>query len=78
MNRTMLQFKGSGGAVDLTQNPGALRRWMVAGKEISRMITDFEDQLLRELENIEIDRRHHEQQPGVQKTFLKDVRSLTP
>ena len=76
MNRTMLQFKGSGGAVGLTQNPGALRCWMVAFKEISRMITEFEDQLLREQENIKIDRHHHEQQPGVQ-TFLKDVRLLT-
>ena len=69
--------KGSGGVVGLSQNPGALSRWMVVGKEISRIIAEFEDQLLREQENIEIDRRHHEQQPGVQTAFLKDVKSLT-
>ncbi|KAK3720972.1 hypothetical protein QZH41_006543 [Actinostola sp. cb2023] len=30
--------KGEGGAVGLTENPSALRRWMVAGPEIARMI----------------------------------------
>ena len=30
--------KGEGGAVGLTENAAALRRWMVAGSEISRMI----------------------------------------
>ena len=34
--------KGDGGAVGLTENPGALRRWMVAGPEIARMIDEFE------------------------------------
>ena len=36
--------KGSGGAIGLTGNPGALRRWMVAGPEIARIITEFEEQ----------------------------------
>ena len=30
--------KGEGGAVGLTENPSALRRWMVSGPELSRMI----------------------------------------
>ena len=30
--------KGSGGAIGLTGNPGALKRWMVAGPEIARNI----------------------------------------
>ena len=34
--------KGEGGAVGLTENPAALRRWMVAGPELSRMIEEFE------------------------------------
>ena len=34
--------KGSGGAVGLTENPVAFRRWMVAGPEISRLIEQFE------------------------------------
>lgn len=35
--------KGDGGAVGLTENSGALRRWMVAGPELSRMIQEFEE-----------------------------------
>ena len=34
--------KGEGGAVGLTENPSALRRWMVAGPEIARMVQEFE------------------------------------
>ena len=34
--------KGSGGAIGLTGNPGALRRWMVAGREIAGITTEFE------------------------------------
>ena len=34
--------KGDGGAVGLTQNPAALRRWMLAGPEITRLIQEFE------------------------------------
>ncbi|XP_078364322.1 uncharacterized protein LOC144648717 isoform X1 [Oculina patagonica] len=35
--------KGEGGAVGLTENPAALRRWMVAGPELSRMVDKFEE-----------------------------------
>ena len=31
-------IKGDGGAVSLTNNPSALRRWMVAGPEVARLI----------------------------------------
>ena len=34
--------KGEGGAVGLTENVAALRRWIVAGPEISHMIQEFE------------------------------------
>ena len=34
--------KSDGGAVGLTENPGALRRWMVAGPEMCRLSRDFE------------------------------------
>ena len=53
--------KGQGGAVGLTENPAALRRWMVAGPELKVSFTVSEE------------RDHHEQKPGVQSTFLKDV-----
>ena len=34
--------KGGGGAVGLTENPAALRRWMVSGPEMARLIEEFE------------------------------------
>lgn len=63
--------KGEGGAVGLTESPAALRRWMVAGPELSRMVKEFED-----ISTTKKDLRHHEQTPAVQSTFLKDVKSL--
>lgn len=36
-------IKQSGGAIGLTTNPSALRRWMVAGPEVSRIVTEFEN-----------------------------------
>ena len=35
--------KGSGGAVGLTANPAALRRWTVAGPEVARLVAEFEE-----------------------------------
>ena len=72
--------KGSGGAVGLTANPAALRRWTVAGPEVARVVAEFEEDQVdggpgakRNTEGI-----HHEQQPGLlQSAFLKDVQSLT-
>ena len=56
--------KGQGGAVDLTENPAALRRWMVAGPELSRMVEEFEGSF-----TVSEERDHHEQKPVVQSTF---------
>ena len=36
-------IKGTGGAVGLTENPGALRRWMVAGPKVVRVLMAFEE-----------------------------------
>ena len=63
--------KGSGGAVGLTENPAALRRWTVAGPEVARLVAEFEEDQVdggpgakRNIEGL-----HHEQQPGVQSAF---------
>ena len=37
--------KGDRGAVGLTQNPTALRRWMVSGPEMARLIEEFHTSL---------------------------------
>jgi len=38
--------KGSGGAVELTENPSAFRRWMVTGFEQARLLVEFESQFM--------------------------------
>ena len=37
--------KGEGGAVGLTENPSALRRWTVSGPEVARIINEFENSI---------------------------------
>ncbi len=67
-------MKGDGGAVGLTENPSALRRWMVAGPEIARLVTEFENAagIGQETQNS----LHHEQTKSVQSTFKKEVKQL--
>jgi len=66
--------KGDGGAVGLTENPAALRRWMVSGPEMARVIGEFEASA--EKRHVP-DSRHHEQTKHVQTAFARDVKSLT-
>ena len=66
--------KGDGGAIGLTDNATALRRWMVAGPEVARVIVEFEDFNMHPRNQEET--RHHEETPSVQNTFARDVRSL--
>ena len=49
-------IKGDGGAVGITESPAALRRWMIGGPELSRMINEYEGQLQREKNN---QKKHH-------------------
>ena len=55
-------------------HPGALRRWMVAGPEIARFTTEFEEQAMKQHNDTKCS--HHDQQPGVQAAFLKEVKAL--
>ena len=66
--------KGDGGAIGLTDNATALRRWMVAGPEVARVIVEFEDFNMHPRNQEET--HHHEETPSVQNTFARDVRSL--
>ena len=65
--------KGDGGACGLPENPAALLRWMVAGPELARMTQEFEESIRSITKE---DTRHHEQVPGEQVLFKKDVASL--
>ena len=56
-------IKGDGGAVGLTENPTALKRLMVDGPEIARVVKEFESTFAV---TKPCDKRHHEQIPSVQ------------
>ncbi|KAG0710519.1 hypothetical protein GWK47_022642 [Chionoecetes opilio] len=66
--------KGDGGAVGLTENPAALRRWMLSGPEMARLIQEFEGSTEKRQDT---DGRHHEQKRHAQMAFAQDVRSLS-
>ena len=57
-----------------TESPAALRRWMVSGPEMARLINDFEASVHHSKDMV--DMRHHEQRPRVQKSFLQDMKAL--
>lgn len=68
-------IKQSGGAIGLTTNPIALRRWMVAGPEVLRIASEFENCALG-MQAESTDHCHHEQHAAVQATFITEVGSL--
>ncbi len=69
--------KVSGGAIGLTGNEGALRCWMVAGPEIARIITEFEEQGMHsQYDAGNSGNRHHDQQPSMQSVLLKEVGAI--
>ena len=52
----------------------ALGRWIVAGPETARLLTECEEKHSRKKKESE---RHHEQIPCVQKTFLAQTKNVT-
>ena len=67
--------KGDGGAVGLTENPAALRRWMVSGPEMARVITEFQGTAEKRMKKPEL--KHHEHIKHTKIAFARDVKSLT-
>ena len=63
--------KGDGGVVGLTESREALRRWMIAGPEVARMVQEFE-----EMTSSPEDHNHHEQKQGIQRAFAENVTSV--
>ena len=62
-------IKGDGGAIGLTEDPAALRRWMVAGPKVSRLLAAYE--AMSGTIDTRIDSRHHEATVGAQTAFFK-------
>ena len=52
-------IKGEGDAIGVTEDPSALRRWMVDGPEVSRLATEYE--IVSEAKDTNEKDRHHEQ-----------------
>jgi len=67
------KVKGSGDAIGLTENPAALKRWMIAGPEQARILDEFE-----EMNNLsqEPSFQSHEQGHATQETFHKQVSNM--
>ena len=66
--------KGDGDSVGLTDNPSALRRWMISGPEVARVIGEFENS--DQQENGRVNTHHHDQTTSVQTSFAKKVLAL--
>ena len=65
--------KGSGGAVGLTENPSAFKKWMIAGPEQARLVKEFKQQYISEESNKQ---QHHEEGMSTQKTFKEQAQAL--
>lgn len=66
--------KGDGGAIGLTEDPAALRRWMVAGPEISYIVAKYEAASIRK--DATAVTKHHEQGLSAQNSFFGKVDAL--
>lgn len=64
-------IKGDGGAIGLTEDPVALRKWMVAGPEVSRVVAAYEAS--SGSKDSTKSSRHHEQTHSAQKHFFQMV-----
>ncbi len=64
--------KGSGGAVGVTENPTAFRKWMIAGPEEARLLKEFE----REFIVKETKEYYHHEEGFCTHLFLDDTPEL--
>ena len=58
--------------VEFNNDPDALRKWMVSGPEIARLVSEFEESFRNEPSSY----LHHNESLQKQKVFVKDVNSL--
>jgi len=66
--------KGDGGAIGLTEDNDALRRWNIVGPLLSELINEFEVDLNKN--SAPVNPKHHEQYRSFQTKFLKKVQSV--
>ncbi len=68
--------KGYGGAVGLTENPSAFRKWMVSGPEQARLLCKRVEEGYLAKEKDSEHGYHHEEGYSVQKSFKEQAASL--
>ena len=68
-------IKGDGGAIGLTEDASALRRWMVAGPEVSHLVAEYE--AASGAMDATVNTKHHEQTMRAQQVFLEKADKLT-
>ena len=68
-------IKGDGGAIGLTEDPAALRRWMVAGPEVSRLLAACE--AMPGAIDTRIDSSHRKATLGAQTAFFDNMKAMT-
>ena len=68
-------IKTTGGFIGLTENPAALRRWMISGPELSRIINEFEKDVFLDPCSDE-ENFHHQEGHSAQVSFQTHVRNL--
>ena len=68
-------IKGDGGAIGVTEDPSALRRWMIAGPEVSHLVAQYEVACGAKMGADHTS--HHEETEQAQRVFLEKVEKFS-
>ena len=68
-------IKGDGGAIGVTEDPSALRRWMIAGPEVSHLVAQYEVACGAKMSAEHTS--HHEETERAQRVFLEKVEKFS-
>ena len=69
------KFKGKGGIIGLTQEPQALKKWIISAPEKARVLPEFEN-VFKHDTDLELDYRHDDENMSMQSAFQKEISSL--
>ena len=67
-------IKADGGTIDVTEDPSAQRRLMIAAPEVSQLVAQYN--IASEANETVVHTNHHEQTPKVQHVFLERIDQL--
>ena len=67
-------IKGDDGTIGVTEDPSALRRWMIAGTEVSHLVAQYES--TSEAKDANENIRYYEQTEHTRKAFFDKVQKM--